>query len=74
MVEGRDQDLLDALRSLAEEKRQPRVTHAHRVVQRFGLTDQDKSRCRLLLCLDEKTGSNCPPIEVLFIGQGSLVI
>ena len=37
LVEGRDQDLLDALRSLAEEKKQARVTHAYRVVQRFGL-------------------------------------
>ena len=37
MVEGRDQDLRDALRSLAEEKRQARVTHAYRVVKRFGL-------------------------------------
>ncbi len=37
LVEGRDQDLLDALRSLAEEKRQARVTHAFRVVKRFGL-------------------------------------
>ena len=35
LVEGRDQDLLDALRSLAEEKRQARVTHAYRVVKRF---------------------------------------
>ena len=30
-------DLLDALRSLAEEKRQARVTHAYRVVKRFVL-------------------------------------
>ena len=37
LVEGRDQDLLDALRSLAEEKRQARVTHACRVEKRFGL-------------------------------------
>ena len=36
LVEGRDQDLLDALRSLAEEKKQARVTHAYRVVKRFG--------------------------------------
>ena len=36
-MEGRDQDLLDALSSLAEEKRQARVTHAYRVVKRFGL-------------------------------------
>ena len=36
-MEGRDQDLLDALSSLAEEKRQARVTYAFRVVQRFGL-------------------------------------
>ena len=37
LVEGRDQDLLDALRALALEKRQARVTHAFRVVKRFGL-------------------------------------
>jgi len=37
LVEGRDQDLLDALRALSEEKRQARVTHAYRVVKRFGL-------------------------------------
>ena len=37
MVEGRDQDLLDALRRLSEEKKQARVTHAYRVVKRFGL-------------------------------------
>ena len=37
LVEGRDQDLLDALRSLAEEKRQASVTHAFRVVKWFGL-------------------------------------
>ena len=36
-MEGRDQDLLDALRALAEEKKQARVTHAYRVVKRFGL-------------------------------------
>jgi len=36
-VEGRDQDLLDVLRSLPEEKRQARVTHAYRVVNRLGL-------------------------------------
>ena len=37
LVEGRDQILLDVLRSLAEERRQARVTHAYRVVKRFGL-------------------------------------
>ena len=36
-MEGRDQDLLDALRSLVEEKKQARVTRAYRVVKRFGL-------------------------------------
>ena len=33
LVEGRDQDLLDALRSLAEDKRQARVTHAFRQME-----------------------------------------
>ena len=37
LIEGRDQDLLCAFRSLAEDKRQARVTHAYRVVNRFGL-------------------------------------
>ena len=37
LVEGRDQDLLNALRRLSEEKKQARVTHAYRVVKRFGL-------------------------------------
>ena len=37
LVEGRDQDLLDALRAFSEERRQARVTHAYRVVKRFGL-------------------------------------
>jgi hypothetical protein len=37
LVEGRDLDLLDALRHLSEEKRQARVTHAYRMVKRFGL-------------------------------------
>ncbi len=43
LVEGRDQDLLDALRSLAEETRQARVTHAFRVVKRFGLPIRTKA-------------------------------
>ena len=37
LVEGRDQDLLGALRSLAEVKKQARDTNAFRVVWRFGL-------------------------------------
>ena len=44
LVDGRDQDLLDALRALAEEKRQARVTHAYQVVKRFGLPND------LILC------------------------
>ena len=38
LVEGRAQDFLDALRSLAEAKRQARVTYAYRVVKQFGLS------------------------------------
>ena len=38
LVEGRDQDLPDALRSLAEEKKHARVTHAYLVLKRFGLS------------------------------------
>lgn len=37
LVEGRDPDWLDALRALADEKKQAKVTHAFRVVKRFGL-------------------------------------
>ena len=43
LVEGRDQDMLDALRSLAEEKKQARGTHAYRVVQRSGLPIRTKA-------------------------------
>ena len=37
LVEGRDHDLLDSLRTLAEVKKQARDTHAVRAVKRFGL-------------------------------------
>ena len=43
LVEGRDNDLLDALRALTDEKKQARVTHAYRVVKRFGLPIRTKS-------------------------------
>ncbi len=36
LVEGKDPDLLDALRVLMEEKRQGRTTHAYRLVRRYG--------------------------------------
>ncbi|WP_198015168.1 hypothetical protein [Synechococcus sp. CC9616] len=49
LVEGRDQDLLDALRSLAEEKRQARVTHAYRVLKRFGLPLRTRAEVDRLL-------------------------
>ena len=48
LVGGRGQDLFDALRSLAEQKRQATVTHAYRVVQRFSLpirTRDDDTAC-----------------------------
>lgn len=35
LVEGRNQVLFDLLRTLAEDKRHARVTHAFRVVRRF---------------------------------------
>jgi len=38
LVKGRDQDLLDALKSLAQEKTLARVTHTNWVVKPFGLT------------------------------------
>ena len=41
LVWDRDQGLLDALRSLAEEKRQARVTRAYRVVMRLNLKTID---------------------------------
>ena len=43
LVEGRDQDLLDALRRLSEEKKQARVTHIYRVVKRVGLPIRTKA-------------------------------
>ena len=48
-MEGRDQELLDALRSLAEEKRQARVTHTFRVVKKFGLPIRTKTEVDRLL-------------------------
>ena len=49
LVEGRDQELLNALRSLAEEKRQARVTHTFRVVKKFGLPIRTKTEVDRLL-------------------------
>ncbi len=49
LVEGRDQNLLDALRSLSAEKKQARVTHAYRVVKRFGLPIRTKAEVDLFL-------------------------
>ncbi len=43
-MEARDQDLLNALKSLAEEKRKVRVTHAYRVVTRFELPIRTKAK------------------------------
>ena len=43
LLEGRDQDLLDALRALSEEKKQARVTHAYCVVKRFVLPIRTKA-------------------------------
>ena len=43
LVEGRDQDLLDAFRHLSEEKKQAKVTHAYQVVKRFGLPIRTKA-------------------------------
>ena len=37
LVEGRDVHLLEGLAQLSEEKKQARVTHAYRLVKRFGL-------------------------------------
>ena len=36
LVEGKDPQLLEALRVLMEEKRQGRTTHAYRLVRRYG--------------------------------------
>ena len=44
LVEGRDQDLLDALRSLAEEKKQARVTYTFRVLKGFGCRSRQNQR------------------------------
>ena len=54
LVEGRDQDLLDALRALAEEKKQARVTHAYRVVKRFGLPIRTRAE---VACFPSDVGS-----------------
>ena len=59
LVEGRDQDLLDAIRSLAEEKKQARVTHAYRVVKRFGLPIRTRAEVDRFLGLDECRGISC---------------
>ena len=37
LVEGRDQDWLDGLKTLEEDKKHARLTHAYRVVNRLGL-------------------------------------
>ena len=55
-MEGRDQDLFAALRSLAEEKRQARVTHAYRVVKWFGLSIRTKSEVDRFLAWMKKEG------------------
>ena len=49
LIEGRDQDLFDALRSLAQEKWQARVTHAYRVVKRFSLLIRTRAEVDRLL-------------------------
>ena len=56
LVEGRDQDLLDALRSLAEEKKQARVSHAYRVVKRFGLPIRTKAEVDRFLAWMKEEG------------------
>ena len=56
LVEGRDQDLLDALRSLAEEKKQARVTHAYRVVKRFGSPIRTRAEVDRFLAWMNKEG------------------
>ena len=49
LIEGRDQDLFDALRSLAQEKWQARVTHTYRVVKRFSLLIRTRAEVDRLL-------------------------
>ena len=44
LVEGRDRDLFDALRSLARDKRQARVIYSCWTVKRFGLLIKRKSQ------------------------------
>tara|TARA_B100001121_G_scaffold81310_1_gene72093 strand:- start:1583 stop:1840 length:258 start_codon:yes stop_codon:yes gene_type:complete len=61
LVEGRDQDLLDALRSLAKETRQARVTHAFRVVKRFGLQIRTRADVdRFLAWIKEEAWRHLP--------------
>ena len=57
LVEGRKQDLLDALSSLAVEKRQTRATHAFRVVKQFGLPIRSKAEVDHFLAWMKAEGS-----------------
>ena len=52
----RDQNLLGALRALSDEKRQTRVTHAFRVVKRFGLPIRTKAQVVRFLVWMKKEG------------------
>ena len=56
LVEGRDQDLLDALCGLSDEKKQARVTHAYRVVQRFALPIRTKAEVARFLAWMKEEG------------------
>ena len=56
LVEGRKQDLLDALSSLAVEK-QTRATHAFRVVKQFGLPIRSKAKVDHFLAWMKAEGS-----------------
>ena len=61
LVEGRDHDLLDVLRALAEEKRQARVTHALPVVKRFGLPIRTRAEVDRFLACTRAEGLAAPP-------------
>lgn len=52
--------MFDALRSLAEEKRQARVTHAYRVVMRFGLPIRTKAEVDRFLAWMKAEGLRHP--------------
>ena len=72
LVEGRDQDLLDALRSLVEEKRQARVMHTYWVVKRFGLPIRTRAEVDRFLAWTKAEGFGAST-QYMFLSTISLL-